>query len=104
MIRGMVNRAKNVGEEFVEEVGIEGPGIQTAAGGLSTYIKPEKNNLLMGTADPNDPGFDQRVIAESANQRGRQIEAANEYAAAVGKDRKPAKPTNHWLPSMLLTR
>lgn len=90
----------------VTEEQIEGGALNTAVQGFGDYFAPEKTNMLMGNRDPNSKGFDEAVHAESAKQRGAQMEAAQEYGKAIGRKPVPfdTKPVKSFLPYMLLGR
>jgi len=78
----------DIGEELAEAAPFGG-----AIGGMS-FFQPEQYNMLMGTADPNEEGFDERVEEAHIQARMDQIDAARKYGAAMGipTERQKRKP------------
>lgn len=106
---GMARSAAKAPLRFVDDFGeeqYEGAGMNAAIGSIADYISPEKNNLLMGSADPNAPGFDQAVERESIAKRADQLSGAAEYGQLINRKPSPvdSKPVKSFLPTMLLSR
>lgn len=90
LIRQLATIPKRSLDDMVEE-NVEGIGFGSAIDGITSYFSPEKKNLLMGEADPNDPNYDRKLEEASVQARTEQMDAAREFGEAVG--RKPPKPT-----------
>jgi hypothetical protein len=90
LIRKLASAPKRSLDDIIEE-NVEGLGFGSAVAGIQSYFSPEKKNLLMGEADPNDPGYDKKLEEASVQARTEQMDAAREYGDAVG--RKSPKPT-----------
>jgi hypothetical protein len=88
LIRKLASAPKRSLDDIIEE-NVEGIGFGSAIEGITSYFSPEKKNLLMGEADPNDPGYDKKLEEASVQARTEQMDAAREYGDAVG--RKPTK-------------
>lgn len=94
MIRSFAKAPARFMDDVVDETLVEGPAINAATSSLGDYFKPENDNLLMGKADPNAPGFDQKVEEASTDARQRQMEAAQEYGRLMGKKPSPYRETS----------
>lgn len=105
MIRSFAKAPTRMMDDFVDESVVEGPALNAATSSFGDYFRPEQENLLMGKADPNAPGFDARVEQKAIDARQRQMEAASEYGQLMGQKPAPyTAPTKSWLPAMLLSR
>lgn len=91
-LRGIGNSPFYVGDDIVEET-LEAAPAGGALGGMS-FFEPEKYNLLMGDADPNEEGFDERVEEAHIQARMDQMDAARRFGKALGipTERPKRKP------------
>ena len=66
-----------------------GPAIMAGATGIEGLFTPEKTNALMGDADPNAPGYDERLNEAAIAERERLQGSAAAYGKLVPLPKKP---------------
>ena len=86
LAKAPLNVIGDIGEEQVEGGVILGPALT----GWKDWFAPEKNNLLMGDMDPNDPNYDEEFERRSLDARQEQYDVASDLSDLTGE--KKTKP------------
>ena len=80
---------------FKDDLLVEGataPAIMAGATGIEGLFTPEKTNALMGDADPNAPGYDERLNEAAIAERERLQGSAAAYGKLAPPPKKPQTP------------
>ena len=91
-LRGAGRMAVRYGDDIVEEAGAENAMINGPMHGFASFFSPERDNLMMGTKDPNDKDYDSKFQQATGDALQARQDVSNAYEEARKRTRGVLTP------------